>query len=90
MGTRSWMFQGEDEGRLRWLYHCTDVKIERHIPIRGNANPFASEWETYFEKRLSRRMENKLYGRRQLIRIWKSRTFSLRSSLICVSGCAQI
>lgn len=73
-GNRSWAFQGEDEGRLRWLYYCTDVKIERHVPIRMGANPFDPEWETYFEKRLSRRMENKLYGRRQLIRIWKSQT----------------
>jgi RNA-directed DNA polymerase len=72
MGSRSWMFQGEYEGRLRWLYHCSDVKIERHVMIRGEANPFDPEWETYFEKRLSRHMENKLYGRRQLIRIWKS------------------
>lgn len=72
MGSRSWMFQGEENGQLRWLYHCTDVKIERHVPIRTQANPFDLTWETYFEKRLSVDMENTLYGRQQLIRIWKS------------------
>jgi len=29
-----------------------DVKIKRHIKIKGLANPYDPEWEIYFERRL--------------------------------------
>jgi RNA polymerase subunit RPABC4/transcription elongation factor Spt4 len=36
------------------------------------ANPYDPKWESYFEKRLQRKMEAKLQGRRSLLYLWRS------------------
>lgn len=33
------------------LRRATDMRIIRHLKIRSDANPYAKEWESYFEKR---------------------------------------
>ena len=54
------------------LINATDTLYQRHIKIKGKANPFDPQWETYFEQRLDVKMVNNLRGRRQLIRLWKA------------------
>ncbi|MBO0793856.1 MAG: group II intron reverse transcriptase/maturase [Ktedonobacteraceae bacterium] len=75
-GTYNWVFTGEvkDEERQTKLVHlrrASDVKIQRHTPIQGAANPFDPAWETYFEKRLDVKTVQNLTGRRRLLHLWK-------------------
>ena len=75
-GTYNWVFTGEvkDEEGNRKLVHlrrATDVKIQRHTPIQGEANPYDPAWETYFEKRLDVKTERDLTGKRRLLHLWK-------------------
>ena len=76
VGTTNWVFTGEveDEERHKKLVHLRrafDVKIQRHTPIQGEANPFDPDWEVYFEKRLGVKMAQNLAGRRQLRHLWE-------------------
>ncbi len=50
---------------------ASDVKIQRHTLIQGEANPFDPQWEVYFEKRLGIKMAQNLTGRRQLRHLWE-------------------
>ena len=75
-GTRHWVFAGETvdangQTTARQLFAAADVTIKRHIKIRGTANPYDPQWETYFEKRLGVKMEATLAGRRTLLYLWK-------------------
>ena len=75
-GTYNWVFTGEvkdEEGhtKLVHLRRADAVKIQRHTPIQGAANPFDPAWETYFEKRLDVKTEHNLTGKRQLLHLWK-------------------
>jgi RNA-directed DNA polymerase len=47
------------------------VPIQRHVKIRGAANPYDPQWEVYFEARLRVKMTHDLKGRRQLLYLWK-------------------
>jgi RNA-directed DNA polymerase len=76
VGTHNWVFTGElkdEEGhtRLMHLRRASDVKIQRHTPIQGAANPFDPAWETYFEKRLDVKTARSLAGKRRLLHLWK-------------------
>ncbi len=75
-GTYNWVFTGEVKGeegntKLVHLRRACDVKIQRHTPIQGTANPFDPAWETYFEKRLDVKTERNLAGKRRLLHLWK-------------------
>jgi RNA-directed DNA polymerase len=75
-GTYNWVFTGEvrdEEGNTKVVHlrRASDVKIQRHTPIQGTANPFDPAWETYFEKRLDVKTEPNLTGKRQLLHLWK-------------------
>ena len=75
-GTYNWVFTGEikeEKGntKLVHLRRAVDVKIQRHTPIQGTANPFDPNWETYFEKRLDVKTERNLTGKRRLLHLWK-------------------
>jgi len=63
----------EGEGRTGFatLKTTADTEIRRHVKIKGSANPFNSADETYFEGRLSVKMENNLAGRRRLLFLWR-------------------
>ncbi|WP_354008185.1 hypothetical protein [Endozoicomonas lisbonensis] len=39
----------DGNGVLASLVYASDVPIKRHTKIKGDANPFDLEWETYFE-----------------------------------------
>jgi RNA-directed DNA polymerase len=69
---RTWVFYGQHKTKTWELINATDTLYQRHIKIKGKANPFDPQWETYFEQRLDVKMVNNLRGRRQLIRLWKA------------------
>jgi RNA-directed DNA polymerase len=75
-GTYNWVFTGEvkdEEGHTKTVHlrRAIDVKIQRHTPIQGAANPFDPAWEAYFEKRLDVKTEHNLTGKRRLLHLWK-------------------
>jgi RNA-directed DNA polymerase len=58
LGQRDWTFaadtgQRTPEGQAVWvkLVYASDTKIKRHIKIRQEANPFDSQWRSYFQER---------------------------------------
>ncbi|EAM2854960.1 group II intron reverse transcriptase/maturase [Salmonella enterica] len=75
--TRSWIFAVETSelganGKklLKSLRLASDTRIVRHKAIKMDANSFDPEWETYFEARISNKMQNSLKGRRKLYNLW--------------------
>jgi RNA-directed DNA polymerase len=77
-GCRHWVFAAEDT-ELRSpkgkpytvsLFRASDIPIQRHIKIRGEANPFDPKFETYFEDRLTSKMRDNLNGSKRLLRLW--------------------
>ncbi len=75
VGSRSWVFAANSlnsEGVMvkRSLVKASDTKIGRYVKIKGEANPFDPQWETYFEDRLGNKMTNSERGRRKLLYLW--------------------
>ncbi len=75
VGTRNWNFTASTEDkngepRNMKLVLASDTKIERHIKIRGEANPFDPKQETYFESRLGQKMKDKVMGKIKWLRLW--------------------
>jgi RNA-directed DNA polymerase len=75
-GDRNWVFTGEvlrPDGSFQtcWLFSAEHMPIKRHTKIKAEANPYDSQWETYFEERLGVKMANTLLGRRKLLYLWK-------------------
>lgn len=51
LGSNKWVFTGKTTGRERKsvrLVKAGNVSIKRHTKVKGEANPYAPEWETYF------------------------------------------
>jgi RNA-directed DNA polymerase len=72
IGTRNWVFSEETtNGKLTQLIRAADTKIIRHTKIRLGANPYDSEWITYFEEREGERMFEGMTGRKKLMGMWK-------------------
>jgi len=75
-GLRHWVFTGTvraasgQRGVVR-LVAVAQVRIQRHLKIRAEANPYDPAWEPYFERRLDVKMEETLAGRRTLRRLWQ-------------------
>ncbi|MEP7286450.1 MAG: group II intron maturase-specific domain-containing protein [Chloroflexota bacterium] len=69
---RAWVFHGQHHDKVWELINATDTLYQHHLKIKGKANPFDPQWETYFEQRLDVKMVNNLRGRRQLIHLWKA------------------
>jgi RNA-directed DNA polymerase len=63
----------DKEGRKKAvaLFHPTRQRIVRHVPIRGEANPFDPVWEEYFEQRSLRGMLQTLPGQSRLRFLWQ-------------------
>lgn len=66
-----WVFFGEDNAKRMTLLRAASLPIQRHVKVRAEANPFDPAWESYFEKRLTKKMLDNLKGRRQLLQLWK-------------------
>jgi RNA-directed DNA polymerase len=70
-GFRHWVFAAEKEEKshsegkspIVSLFRASDVPIKRHIQIKGEANPFDPQFDSYFEERKTAKMWNKLKGR---------------------------
>jgi RNA-directed DNA polymerase len=74
-GKQKWTFTAkvkDKDGKPREvrLVQANDIKIERYIKIKGEANPFDPAQEAYFESRLGRKMEGNLKGKTKLLRLW--------------------
>ena len=74
-GNRVWIFTAngktkDGEPRELKLVKASDTKIQRHVKIRGEANPFDPEQEAYFESRLGRKMKESSTGRIKGLRLW--------------------
>lgn len=61
----------EPTKELAVLRAAAAVEIRRHAKIQGAATPFDPQFETYFEERLSVKMEHNLAGRRKLLYLWR-------------------
>lgn len=55
---------------LTCLFQAASLSIVRHVKIKGEANPYDPQWETYFERRLDLTMEANPKRRQQLLRLW--------------------
>jgi len=74
-GDRDWSFFGEscdDEGRPKkvWLFHAKSTPIKRHVKVKGEANPYDPNYETYFEEREGAHMLETFRGTRTLRYLW--------------------
>ncbi len=73
-GTRKWIFAAEDREKLYpngkplviSLFHASDTPITRHIKIKGEANPFDPQFETYFEERSTSKTRDTRKGTKRL------------------------
>jgi len=80
MGLRNWVFATEDTEKFYpdgkpytiSLFHAADVQIRWHTKIKGEANPFDPQYETYFEDRMTSKMRDKLKGSKRLLSLWLS------------------
>ena len=71
-GSRSWVFSCKDEsGKEMTLLQLGDIKIVRHVKIKGETNPFDPKWKSYREDRLAKHMAFSFKGRNKLLRHWK-------------------
>jgi RNA-directed DNA polymerase len=70
IGTRQWVFAAKDGTEFICLKNASDTRILRHQKIRGDANPYDKEWETYFEEREGYRLFEVMSGRQKLIKMW--------------------
>jgi len=74
-GNRDWTFFGEtcdDKGQPNkvWLYHAKSTPIQRHVKVKGEANPYDPAYEPYFENREGDHMRETFRGTRTLRYIW--------------------
>jgi RNA-directed DNA polymerase len=67
----NWVFYGEINGQECLLANTTQMPITRHVKIKGEANPYNPQWESYYEKRLDVHMATNLRGRTWLLHLWK-------------------
>lgn len=74
------MFSGTIEEQIHYLTDAAHVPIKRHTKIRGEANPYDPEWETYYEKRLDVKMVDTYRGKQWLIYLWKEQEVSVQSA----------
>jgi RNA-directed DNA polymerase len=66
----NWVFYGTTEERTYYLADAAHVPIKRHIKVRGEANPYDPQWESYYEKRLDVKMVDTLKGKPWLLHLW--------------------
>ena len=74
-GHHNWRFFGEmcdNEGTPHkvWLWLASRTPIQRHVKVKGEANPYDPAYETYFEKREGDHMAETFRGTRTLRFLW--------------------
>ena len=55
---------------LARLFYAASLSFVIHVKIKGDANPYDPQWETYFERRLDLKMGANPKRRQQLFRLW--------------------
>ena len=75
VGNRHYVLEGttlDRRGKPRTirLVKAKDVPIKRHVKIRAAANPYDSQWETYFEERIGLQMKENFRGYDKLLKLW--------------------
>jgi RNA-directed DNA polymerase len=55
---------------LNRLFYAASLSFVIHVKIKGDANPYDPQWETYFERRLDLKMRANPKRRQQLFRLW--------------------
>lgn len=72
VGSRNWVFMAtmQEKGKVRTLrlFNLQDIPIRRHLKVKGEANPYDSDWETYFEVRLGLQVKENQIGNKKLLR----------------------
>lgn len=68
---RDWCFFGRKDRKKATLIRAADVRIERHVKIKGQANPYDSEWELYMERRMDKKTTESLKDRKQIFFLWQ-------------------
>ncbi|MHC1697537.1 MAG: group II intron reverse transcriptase/maturase [Geobacteraceae bacterium] len=72
---RDWVFStssGKGETKTtEALCRASSVKIQRHIKIQSEANPFDPLWDCYFESRRTGKMTTSPSGKRELRALWR-------------------
>jgi len=68
-----------DEVRMAELYTLSDTKIERHIKVKGDFNPFDPAWVAYGEKLRSERMSKDIWDDQR----WKLWTQQSGTCALC-------
>jgi RNA-directed DNA polymerase len=71
VNNRNWVFSGETtDGMELQLVRAADVTIKRHIKIRGDANPYDPNDESYFDQRLKLKWLSGEKGKGKLRFLW--------------------
>lgn len=65
-GSRDWLFKGE----AVTLARLSTIKVGGYVKFKSDQNPYDPRCEVYFDKRLDRRMQESLAGRRKLLWLW--------------------
>jgi len=70
---RDWIFGVEKESKegLFSLMRLSEKKIIRYVKIRNDANPYDTEWESYFKYCETRKMLEHFDGRKTVERMWE-------------------
>lgn len=68
VGGRDWVFGGtlydrKERTQPIVLRKASDMRIVRHVKVRGDANPYDPKWELYFEERSFAKTQKTLAGR---------------------------
>ncbi len=76
-GGRNWCFTGEmrdnqGQSHIVRLRLASATPIQRHVKVKGDANPYDPTYETYFEKREADHMLETFRGSRTLRLLWYS------------------
>jgi RNA-directed DNA polymerase len=73
IGTQKWCFSCKNKkGQISVLCDIKKIAIRRHVKIQKDATPFDPVFDGYFERRMSRKMENNKVGKQKLNSLWKS------------------
>lgn len=65
VANRKWIFFGEKEGRMKYLYQITDTRIARHRLVL-NKNPYLPEHQDYFTKKDNTITSKDVWGNKKL------------------------
>jgi RNA-directed DNA polymerase len=63
LGGRDWVFM--DKKGIAELFNIGAIPIERHVKIKGEANPYDCQWKEYFSERSKRKGKSKMYESKQ-------------------------